>query len=109
MFGIVIASEAKQSHMKNKQYYVYIATNKLNTVFYTGITNNIDRRMYEHTNKINQGFTSKYNVNKLVFYETFNTPEEAIEFEKKIKGGSRMKKTTLIESQNKEYRDLLAE
>ncbi len=95
--------------MKNNQYYVYIATNRSNTVFYTGVTNNINRRMYEHANKINQGFTSKYNVNKLVFYEVLETPEEAIEFEKRIKGGSRQKKITLIKSQNKEYRDLLVD
>ena len=92
--------------MKNKQYYVYIVTNRSNTVLYTGITNNIHRRMYEHINKINQGFTSKYNVNKLVFYEVFETPGEAIEFEKKIKGGSRKNKTELIEAHNKEYEDL---
>lgn len=69
-----------------KQYFVYIATNKLNTVLYTGVTNNLMRRMFEHKNKFIPGFTLKYNINKLVFYEIFNNPADAIAAEKKIKG-----------------------
>ena len=87
-------------------YFVYIATNKNNTVLYTGITNNIERRMYEHKNKIIAGFTSKYNVNKLIYYEEFSNPTEAITAEKKIKGWLRKKKLTLIKKQNPWFRDL---
>lgn len=90
-----------------KQYYVYIATNKRNTVLYTGVTNSLERRMYEHKNKLTGGFTSKYNVNKLIYYEVFPTAEEAIAAEKKIKAGSRLKKVKLIESINPNYNDLI--
>ena len=91
----------------SKIYYVYIATNGGNTVFYTGVTNNLERRAYEHKNNLVDGFTSKYNIFKIVFYEIFNTAEEAINAEKKIKGGSRKKKIALIESMNLTYSDLL--
>lgn len=93
----------------NKQYFVYIATNWRNTVFYTGITNNLLRRMYEHKNKLVDGFTKKYNVDKLVFYEVFNNPVDAISAEKKIKGWLRKKKIDLIKSQNPKFKDLLEE
>lgn len=90
----------------DKQFYVYIATNKGNTVLYTGITNNLLRRMFEHKNKIVKGFTEKYNIDKLVFYDTFDNPQEAIEAEKKIKGWLRIKKINLIKSKNPEFKDL---
>ena len=90
-----------------KQYYVYIATNPRNTVLYTGMTNDLNRRLYEHQNKLLSGFTAKYNVCKLVYYETFNSPTEAILAEKKIKAGSRLKKLRLIKSINPEFKDLL--
>jgi len=89
-----------------KKYYVYIATNQSNTL-YTGVTNNIRRRMLEHKNKLIKGFTEKYNINKLVFYQEFNNPEEAIAAEKKIKGWTRKKKIELIKSMNPGFRDLL--
>ncbi|KKS38514.1 MAG: hypothetical protein A3G49_06415 [Candidatus Sungbacteria bacterium RIFCSPLOWO2_12_FULL_41_11] len=89
-----------------KNYYVYIATNWKNTVFYTGVTNNLARRMREHKNKLFEGFTKKYNVNKLVFYEVFKNPIEAIGAEKKIKGWLRRKKIDLIKSKNQEFKDL---
>ena len=89
-----------------KQYYVYIATNQRNPTLYTGVTNNLPRRMYEHKNKLTKGFTSKYNVHKLVYYETFDTPKEAIGAEKKVKAGSRKKKEELIKIMNPEYKDL---
>lgn len=89
-----------------KQYYVYIATNKRNTVLYTGITNNLVRRIYEHKNKLIQGFTAKYNINKLVYHESFNSPEEAIAAEKKIKGWKRYKKIALIKNINPDFKDL---
>jgi len=66
------------------KYYVYIASNKNNNVFYTGVTNNIERRLFEHKNKLIKGFTSKYNVNKLIYFEEFFTPMEAISEEGKI-------------------------
>ena len=81
-------------------YYVYIITNKENKVLYTGVTNSLERRMYEHKNKIIKGFTSKYNVNKLVYFEETKDVNEAIAREKEIKGWRRSKKVALIESVN---------
>jgi putative endonuclease len=81
-------------------------TNKVHTVLYTGVTNNILRRNYEHKNKIVEGFTKKYNVNKLVFYKEFATALEAIAEEKRIKGWTRQKKINLINSINSTWRDL---
>ncbi len=89
-----------------KYYYVYIATNPQNNVFYTGVTNNLIRRIDEHKQKLVSAFTEKYNVNKLVFYEVFEDINEAIKREKQIKGGSREKKLKLIESTNPNYEDL---
>lgn len=87
-------------------FYVYIVTNNRNTVLYTGITNNLSRRLYEHRNKILKGFSAKYNLGKLIFYETFNDPEEAIIAEKKIKGWTRQKKIDLIKSVNPNFENL---
>ena len=81
-------------------------TNKANTVLYTGVTNNLKRRVYQHKEKLNEGFTSKYNINKLVYYERFTSVEEAIAREKQIKAGSRKKKMELIEKENIEWKDL---
>jgi len=73
--------------MKNdKQYYVYILTNKNNTVLYTGVTSNLKRRVNEHREKLIAGYTKKYNVSKLVYFEVFEDPENAILREKQIKG-----------------------
>ena len=90
----------------SKQYYVYIMANKYNTVLYTGVTNNLTRRVYEHKNGQGGGFTSKYNVNKLVFYEVTSDVKAAIAREKQIKAGSRAKKLKLIEEMNPEWQDL---
>ena len=90
----------------SKQYYVYIMTNKTNRVLYTGITNDLKRRVYEHREKFVDGFTKKYNVSKLVYYEAFEDPENAILREKKIKAGPRRKKSDLINTMNKEWADL---
>jgi putative endonuclease len=95
--------------MNNKQFYVYIMTNKYNNVFYTGITNDLKRRIYEHKNKIVEGFTKKYNINKLVYYEVFDDAYNAITREKQIKGLSRAKKLNLINNANKEWKDLYGE
>jgi putative endonuclease len=81
-------------------------TNQYNTVLYTGITNDLKRRIYEHKEKMVAGFTNKYNITKLVYYEVFDDPENAISREKQIKAGSRQKKIQLITSMNKEWRDL---
>lgn len=89
-----------------KQYYVYIMTNKRNTVLYTGVTNNMRRRVAEYKSKAAPGFTSRYNVNRLVYYEVFPTPMLAITREKQIKAGSRAAKERLIRSMNPEYKDL---
>ena len=89
-----------------KNYYIYIITNKNNTVLYTGVTNNLMRRIWEHKSKLIDGFTKKYNVTKLVYYEIFNNPSAAIKREKQLKAGSRKKKVELINSFNKEWKDL---
>jgi len=93
----------------NKQYYIYIMTNKGNTVLYTGVTSDLKRRVYEHREKQVDGFTKKYNITKLVYYEVFEDIDSAISREKQIKGGSRQKKIELINSMNKEWRDLYEE
>ena len=92
-----------------KQYYVYILTNKNNSVLYTGVTNNLKRRVYEHKEKLVPGFTEKYNIVKLVYYEICEDVNSAISREKKIKGGSRQKKIDLINGMNPEWRDLYDE
>jgi len=92
--------------MEEKRYYVYIMTNKRNTVLYTGITNDLKRRIYEHQAKIVEGFTRRYNIDKLVYYEVCQNAESAILREKQIKGGSRAKKIGLINTMNPEWRDL---
>jgi len=90
----------------DKNYYVYILTNKLNSVLYTGVTNDLKKRVYEHKNKMVDGFSKKYNVSKLVYYEVLNDPESAIIREKQIKDGSRQKKINLIDEMNQEWVDL---
>ena len=89
-----------------KQYYVYIMTNKNNTVLYTGITNDLKRRAYEHKEKLAEGFTKQYNITKLVYYEVFQDSYHAIQREKKIKGGSREKKIELVNTINSQWKDL---
>ncbi len=88
------------------KYYVYIATNYTNSVLYTGVTNDIFRRMTEHKNKVHNGFTAKYNVNKLVYVESTDNINDAIAREKQIKGWTRQKKVDLIETINREWKDL---
>jgi putative endonuclease len=90
----------------DKNYYVYILTNKLNSVLYTGVTNDLKKRVYEHKKKMVDGFSKKYNVSKLVYYEVLNDPENAIIREKQIKAGSRQKKINLIDEMNQEWVDL---
>ena len=90
----------------NKQYYVYIMTNKHNQVLYTGMTNDLARRAYEHRTGRGGGFTSKYNATKLVYYELCEDVHSAIAREKQIKAGSRQKKLDLIDEMNPEWGDL---
>ena len=86
--------------------YIYILFNKRNGTLYTGVTSDLKKRVYEHKNKLYDGFTSKYDVNKLGYYEEYNDIKQAIEREKQIKVGSRKKKIILIESMNSEWKDL---
>ena len=89
------------------QYYVYILSNSHNTVIYTGITNDLVRRVYEHKQHLDKGsFTAQYNVEKLVYYEQTNNPEAAIARQKQIKGWNRKRKNKLIESKNPHWIDL---
>ncbi|MGI5880048.1 MAG: GIY-YIG nuclease family protein [Syntrophomonadaceae bacterium] len=87
-------------------YYIYILTNRSNKVLYTGVTNNLERRIYEHKNKLIPGFSEKYNLNKLVFYDSTTDVIAAIAREKQIKGWTREKKINLIENMNPQWRDL---
>jgi len=87
-------------------YFVYIMTNKYNTVLYTGITNNLERRVYEHKSKLIPGFTARYNVTKLAYFEEGMDINLAIAREKEIKGWLRKKKIALIEALNPKWRDL---
>jgi putative endonuclease len=89
-----------------RHYYVYILTNWNNKVLYTGVTNDISRRVTEHKMKTIDGFTKKYNINKLVYLEEFSFIKDAIAAEKKIKGWLRIKKIELIESRNPQWKDL---
>jgi len=92
--------------MPEKLGYVYILTNKNNSVLYIGVTSDLTRRIQEHKEKVVKGFTRKYNLDKLVYYEVSQSIYSAIEREKKLKGGSRKKKIDLINSINPEWRDL---
>ena len=89
-----------------KTYFVYILSNKANTVLYVGVTNNLERRVYEHKNKLIDGFTKRYNVDKLVYFETTSDVDEAIKREKALKNLVRRKKEELINSNNPEWVDL---
>jgi putative endonuclease len=88
------------------RYFVYIMTNRHHTVLYTGVTNDLVRRVFQHREKTLSGFTSRYNVDKLMFYEQASDVRAAIAREKQIKGGSRRKKIALIEAMNPQWRDL---
>ncbi len=89
------------------QYYVYIMTNAHKNVLYTGVTNHLLRRVYEHTHHLDQGsFTARYNIENLVYYETSIDIESAIAREKQIKGWNRKHKNKLVESKNPNWEDL---
>ena len=89
-----------------KHYCVYIITNQNHTVFYTGVTNDLKRRIYEHKEKLVKGFSTKYNLDKLVYFQITDDAISAITREKQIKGGSRKKKIELIDGLNPVWIDL---
>jgi len=88
---------------------VYIMTNKSNSVLYTGVTSSLIKRVFEHKEHLVEGFTDRYNLDKLVYFEVLETMEEAIKREKQIKGWLRLKKLDLIRKTNPEWRDLYGE
>ena len=89
-----------------KKGYIYIMTNKPNGTLYIGVTSDIIKRVYEHKNSLVDGFTKRYNLKNLVYFEIFDFIENAIEREKQLKGGNRAKKISLIESFNPQWKDL---
>ena len=103
--GTSLLSHKKKENMKHN-YYIYILTNIYRTVFYTGITNDLFRRIIEHKIKINEGFTNDYNINRLVHYELFFNINDAIAREKRLKRWNRQWKINLIEKTNPDWKDL---
>jgi putative endonuclease len=89
------------------QYYTYILANNSDTTLYIGVTNDLERRVAEHRSGTIPGFTQKYNCHKLVYFESFSVVEQAIAREKQLKKWSRAKKNALIDTQNKERKDLM--
>lgn len=92
-----------------KQYYVYILAKERNSTFYVGITSNLAKRIYEHKNDLTDGFTKKYGIHKLVYFEIFDDPENAIKREKRLKKWNRPWKMRLIEEMNPDWNDLYDE
>ena len=92
-----------------KYYYVYILTNRKNGVLYIGVTNNLLRRVWEHKNKVIKGFTSKYNLDKLIYYEISNNVNDVISREKMMKKWKREWKINLVKKDNPEWIDLYPE
>ncbi|MBU0651128.1 GIY-YIG nuclease family protein [bacterium] len=90
----------------DKLYYTYIITNKPNGTLYIGITSDIIKRVWQHKNKVVEGFSEKYNLNKLVYFEEYTTPEDAIRREKRLKFWKRQWKIDLIEKNNPDWKDL---
>jgi len=88
-----------------KTYYVYVMASKSRTL-YTGVTSNLERRVLQHRRKLVPGFTARYNINRLVYYEVCGEPLDAISREKQIKGWTRLRKVALIESVNRDWKDL---
>ena len=91
---------------RNRGMFVYITANKINTVFYIGVTNDLLRRMYEHKNGLTEGFTKKYKVTRLVYYREIQDNNEAIRLEKRLKKFRRSDKIRLIKSENPDMKDL---
>ena len=92
-----------------RSYYVYILTNWNNKVMYIGVTNNLPRRLYEHKNGLAEGFTKRYNIHKLVYYEQTKDVNSALAREKQLKGLLRAKKNAIVETMNPQWKDLSEE
>lgn len=90
-----------------KEYYIYIITNKYNSVFYIGVTNNLKRRIYEHVNKLIEGFSNKYNLTKLIYFENYNNIDLAIRREKQLKNWHRDWKLNLVKTVKPNLKELL--
>ena len=103
---LFLATKQSFKRMLTKQYYVYFLTNENNKVLYVGVTNDLKRRVYEHKNGLVEGFTRKYHVHKLVYYEVCEDIAGAILREKQIKSGSRKKKNGLVSVFNPDWEDL---
>jgi putative endonuclease len=104
--SVAIPWHTADNRMQNRQYFVYIITNQRNTVLYTGVTNDLNKRIFDHKNKTIKGFTQKYNIDKLVYYEVFDNINYAIQREKQIKSGSRINKLKLIKNINPNFNEL---
>ena len=96
----------EKSYSMNGEYYVYILTNWNNCVMYIGVTNNLERRLYEHRIGLNEGFSKKYRTHKLVYFEKTNDVSAAITREKQLKKWSRAKKAQLVTATNPDWKDL---
>ena len=105
--GSVVMTRGRR--VTNRHYYVYMMTNKHNTVLYTGVTNDLKKRAWQHREKLVEGFTKRYNVTKLVYYQVFDDVRAAIAREKQLKKWNRAWKVQLIEKTNPEWRDLYDE
>ena len=95
--------------MQEQPFYIYLMSNPDRTVLYTGVTRNLMKRVWQHKEKVVDGFTKKYNVTDLVYYEIFDSPLEAIEREKQIKSWSRKRKNQMVEAENSSLKDLYDE
>lgn len=107
--GILFLLSGRIKIVQSRQYYVYILSNFTRTVLYTGVTNNLVKRIHQHKNDLVKGFTQRYQIHDLVYYEIFNDPESAIEREKQVKNYSRKKKEEIIQKFNPELKDLYEE
>ena len=92
--------------MPSRTYWVYILASKINGTLYVGVTNSLERRLWQHRHSPSASFARRYDVTRLVYFENFRDPSNAIAREKQLKGGSRKKKIALIEKENPEWRDL---
>ena len=101
--------ESKNMYKTVHQYYVYILSNKKNGTLYIGVTNNLERRMFQHKNKLVEGFSKKYDLTKLMYFEIFQYIEKAIEREKRLKKWKRQWKINLIEEKNPNWNDLASD
>ncbi|MFA6141500.1 MAG: GIY-YIG nuclease family protein [Hyphomicrobium sp.] len=101
-----VAETLRNDGFVRGDYYVYIVTNRRNGTLYTGVTNDLKRRVWQHKYKTHPGFTAQYNLGRLVYFETYQAIIDAIDREKQIKAGSRAKKIALIEKENPSWSDL---